>query len=300
MTCFRSFARSILLNNDRKSKKGGKEIVHSTSRKKGSKDSQLRTRKTTSLPSAKQAESSISTSELTEDKRVERSIRRFAEQGWSLVYYTCFWIYGMYIHFSLPSSFLHPSHFWTNYPHIPLAAPVKWYYLLQLASWVNQIVILNVEAPRKDHIQMFTHHVVTIALIVASYVTNFTRVGCAIMVLMDLCDILLPLAKMFLYASFSNMADIFFVVFLVAWLVTRQLFYFVIAFSIVFQAPWIIPYQWDPASGRYLTWAAQKWFAILIWTLGALLCGWFYMICGVAYKFVQGAPAEDSRSDDED
>jgi very-long-chain ceramide synthase len=42
-----------------------------------------------------------------------------------------------------------------------------------------------------------THHVVTIVLIVASYWYNFTRVGCSIMVLMDWCDIFLPVPASF-------------------------------------------------------------------------------------------------------
>lgn len=56
---------------------------------------------------------------------------------------------------------------------------------------MHQILILNAEARRKDHVQMLTHHIITIILMVASYFTNFTRVGCVIMVLMDWCDVLL-------------------------------------------------------------------------------------------------------------
>ena len=44
---------------------------------------------------------------------------------------------------------------------------------------------------------MMTHHVVTIVLIVASYTYNFTRVGCTIMVIMDWCDIFLPVRASF-------------------------------------------------------------------------------------------------------
>ena len=37
-----------------------------------------------------------------------------------------------------------------------------------------------------------THHVITIFLISTSYFSNFTRVGCLVLVLMDWCDIFLP------------------------------------------------------------------------------------------------------------
>ena len=38
---------------------------------------------------------------------------------------------------------------------------------------------------------MMSHHIITISLVIASYLYNFTRVGVLILVLMDLSDILL-------------------------------------------------------------------------------------------------------------
>jgi hypothetical protein len=81
---------------------------------------------------------------------------------------------------------------WLGYPHIPLPGPVKFYYLSQTAFYAHGMLVLNAEAHRKDHVQMMTHHVVTVVLMVCSYAYNFTRVGCVIMVLMDWCDIWLP------------------------------------------------------------------------------------------------------------
>jgi very-long-chain ceramide synthase len=90
-----------------------------------------------------------------------------------------------------------PSSPWIGYPHIPLAGPIKFYYLMQMAFYVHAMLVLNAEARRKDHWQMMTHHVVTIVLIVLSYTYNFTRVGCLVMVIMDWCDILLPVRTVF-------------------------------------------------------------------------------------------------------
>lgn len=91
-----------------------------------------------------------------------------------------------------------PSDLWLGYPHIPLAAPVKFYYLTQTAFYMHQILILNAEARRKDHVQMMAHHIITVFLMVTSYFTNFTRVGCVIMVLMDWCDVLLAVSPLYL------------------------------------------------------------------------------------------------------
>lgn len=97
-----------------------------------------------------------------------------------------------YVHRNLPTRIWDPTDLWREYPHIPLAGPLKFYYLSQTAFYIHQVLILNAEARRKDHVQMMTHHVITIVLMAASYFSNFTRVGCLIMVLMDWCDIFLP------------------------------------------------------------------------------------------------------------
>jgi len=41
---------------------------------------------------------------------------------------------------------------------------------------------------------MMAHHIITVILMLGSYFTYFTRVGCIIMVLMDWCDIFLPVS----------------------------------------------------------------------------------------------------------
>lgn len=45
---------------------------------------------------------------------------------------------------------------------------------------------------------MMTHHVITVVLMLGSYFYNFTRIGVLIMMLMDLCDIFLPV-RIFLW-----------------------------------------------------------------------------------------------------
>lgn len=177
-----------------------------------------------------------------------------------------------YIYLKLPASIYDPAPLWADYPHIPIAAPVKFYYLLQTAFYIHQVLILNAEARRKDHIQMMTHHVITIALVGASYYANFTRVGCMLLVLMDWCDIWLPvsslckcipgcvsllwfqLAKMLRYLDHSTLCDVTFVWFMVSWFVTRHvLFVCVILKSTWYDCPRLIPFEWDPIRQRYLT-----------------------------------------------
>lgn len=50
------------------------------------------------------------------------------------------------------------------------------------------------EARRKDYWQILTHHLVTIALIAASYAYHHTRVGTVILVLMDVIELIFPVS----------------------------------------------------------------------------------------------------------
>ena len=67
----------------------------------------------------------------------------------------------------------------------------KWYYLVQFAFWLQQILVVNIEERRKDHVQMFTHHLVTCALIFGSYGYHYVKVGNVILCIMDSVDTIL-------------------------------------------------------------------------------------------------------------
>ncbi|THH13281.1 hypothetical protein EW146_g6914 [Bondarzewia mesenterica] len=229
-----------------------------------------------------------------EAKHIHRSVLRFAEQGWQTIYYTMQWSYGLYIHLNVTAVMPDP---WQNYPHIPIPGPVKFYYLLQLAFYVHAVLVINAEARRKDHWQMMTHHVITIALVVASYAYNLTRVGCLIMVIMDWCDIFLSFAKMLRYLAYQTACDLAFVFFLVSWFITRHVLFVGVIVSLYSDAPRFIPFQWIPERGYYFSAEVHAIFVIL---LSALECIWSYMIFRVAWRVVMGYGADDTRSDDDD
>jgi very-long-chain ceramide synthase len=86
----------------------------------------------------------------------------------------------------------------------------KYYYLVALSFWLQQLVVVNIEERRKDHLQMFTHHMITCALVFASYCYHQTNVGNVILCLMDVVDLFLPLAKILKYLKFRLVCDIAF------------------------------------------------------------------------------------------
>lgn len=78
-----------------------------------------------------------------------------------------------------------------HFPTRSISGAMKCYYLIQYAYWLQQLVIVNIEERRKDHWQMFSHHVITAALLLGSYSFYLTKAGHVILILMDGVDILL-------------------------------------------------------------------------------------------------------------
>lgn len=141
---------------------------------------------------------------------------------------------------------------------------------------------------------MISHHIITIALVYASYALHYTRVGCLILVLMDFCDILLALAKMLKYLELPVAPDVTFVTFMISWLFTRHVGYIWIVKSLLVDVPRLRPNVVYMTSTHYYT------FGALLISLQVLMVSWFMAIIKVAVSVVRGKPAEDTRSDDEE
>lgn len=96
-----------------------------------------------------------------------------------------------------PYWFYETKHLWIGYPHYLLTPLVKYYYLIQFAFWLQQILVLSLqlEKPRKDFLELVAHHIITCILIGGSYIINLTRIGNAIFVTMDFSDIWLAVSK---------------------------------------------------------------------------------------------------------
>lgn len=249
---------------------------------------------------------------------------RFTEQAWLLVYYSVFWTMGMYIYCKSPYYF-NMREMWTDWPNRELDGLMKGYVLAQWAFWLQQIIVINIEDRRKDHWQMFSHHIITTALISSCYYYHFTRVGNMILVVMDVVDLFLPAAKCLKYAGYSAICDVMFGVFMVSWLLARHIIYMMVCWSVYAHTaevmvwgcfsgtndhligPEVPPpgFTWlvEPflsSSGRVCFNHTVKWaFLVPLIALQGITIYWFTMIVRVAMKVIRGDGAEDSRSDDE-
>jgi acyl-CoA-dependent ceramide synthase len=192
------------------------------------------------------------------------------------------------------------SQFWIGYPNHKLSSSFKTYYLVQLAFWIQQLFVVHIEKPRKDYAQYVVHHLVTCTLIISSYLTNFTRIGHAVLVTMDVADIFLCSAKCFNYAKWKKLCDSLFIVFVAVWIYSRHYEYNRIVYSVYSDFQKYLPLRWDPALGYFSTKLSNWFFIILLGSLQVLLVFWLYLIFRVVAKVVKGSALADNRSDDED
>ncbi|KAI9311490.1 TRAM/LAG1/CLN8 homology domain-containing protein [Dichotomocladium elegans] len=192
------------------------------------------------------------------------------------------------------------AHYWIGYPHIEMSRISKYYYLMQMAFWFQQLYVLHVEKRRKDHVAMLSHHFITITLLVSSYCFNFTRIGNAVLCCTDLCDILLSCAKILKYLGISTVCDFMFACFALAWPITRHGFFTAIMWATAVEPTKYVDMTWEPAKGKFFTSYTQKAYLLLFLLLNAIMLYWFSMIVTVVARVVRGDGAEDTRSDDED
>ncbi|KAF6842750.1 longevity-assurance protein [Colletotrichum musicola] len=253
----------------------------------------------------------------------QKDATRFAEQGWMLAYYTVFWPFGMYLYCKSPY-YLNMKELWSDWPQRELGGLMKGYMLAQWAYWVQQVISVNIEAQRKDYLEMLVHHAITISLIAASYAYHQTRVGHLILVLMDVIELIFPLAKCLKYVGFTTLCDVVFGVFLLVWVWTRHVFYLMTCWSVYhdlpkaldmpcfrgapgeMEGPFPAPEEgWshllepfvDPAGTVCFTDGVLKGFLLFLLALEVVICAWSFFIIRVTVRVLKGAPAEDVRSD---
>ncbi|KAJ2979968.1 hypothetical protein NQ176_g2932 [Zarea fungicola] len=198
---------------------------------------------------------------------------------------------------------------WVDWPQREIGGLMKFYILAQLAFWVQQVLVIHIEQRRKDHWQMLTHHVVTITLIVAAYAYHQTKVGHLIMVLMDVIDLFLPLAKCLKYLGYTWICDVLFGFFVISWVLARHLFFLVTCWSVYADLPRLTQTGCYRGSAENLRGPFPipndgGWSHLLepfVDPQGiVMMVIWFTFIVKIIMRIVKGKAAEDLRSDDED
>jgi len=152
--------------------------------------------------------------------------KKFSESAWKFLFYATAWTWGASI--TLPQDFFwNPSLCIENWPNVdPIPNDMRWFYLVQFSFYIHGFIChITIEVKRKDYFQMLFHHVISAALISASYVMNVYRFGAILLILHDINDIILEGGKMFIYSGYQKIADGLFALLIVCWFTTRIVMY---------------------------------------------------------------------------
>ncbi|XP_060925701.1 ceramide synthase 5 [Limanda limanda] len=212
---------------------------------------------------------------------------KFCESMWRLTFYLCIFIYGF--RFLLQSPWMWDTrHCWYGYPYQVLTPGLYHYYVIELAFYCSLMFSQFSDIKRKDFVIMFIHHLATVGLISFSYVNNMVRVGSLVMCVHDSSDFLLEAAKLANYAKYQRLCDFLFIVFSVAFFLTRLIIYPIwVLNSTMFES-------WDIV-GPFPSWWV---FNILLLVLQVLHIIWSYLISRIAVKaMLRGKVCNDVRSD---
>ena len=225
-------------------------------------------------------------------------ISRFTEQTYAVFYYGITSPLGLYIMKQSPMWFFKTSEFFKDYPHREHEWLFKFYYLFQAGFWSQQAVVLllQLEKPRKDFKELVFHHIVTILLISLSYMFNFTWMGLAIYITMDISDCFLGMSKTLNYVN-SPMEVPFFALFMVIWIYTRHWLNLKILWSVIFEYSQIGPSILDFKTQQYKCWISQPMVFTLIMALQLVNAYWLFLICRIMLRVLIFNIKKDERSD---
>lgn len=122
---------------------------------------------------------------------------RFMEQFYTAIYFAIFAPFGLYVMSRTPVWYFNTAGMYEGFPHRAHEACFKAYYLLQACYWAQQglVLLLQLEAPRKDFRELVLHHIVTLSLIGLSYRFHFTYMGVAVYVTHDISDFFLAVSQ---------------------------------------------------------------------------------------------------------
>ncbi|CAG9802894.1 unnamed protein product [Chironomus riparius] len=148
------------------------------------------------------------------------SIDKFGENCWRFLFHSFNFTFGL-------SILWNSSYIWNfidlfrDYPRHSLDNGFWWYYNITQAFYISQTLLHFFETRRKDFWQMFIHHILSITLIMTSWIFNYILCFLVVNFFHDIADVFLEGAKTFKYANYKTLSTVFFILFPISWIITR-------------------------------------------------------------------------------
>lgn len=217
------------------------------------------------------------------------TLQKFCDSGWHFIFYATSFTYGLHVMWNKP--WFHKTiECWKEWPKQNVTNDIYWYYLIELAFYWSLIFTLVKDPKRADFYQMLVHHIATIVLMNFSWMVNFVRIGTLVLIVHDVADPLLELAKMVNYLKWKRTTDFVFLVFAISWIVSRHIIFpYAILYSTTFE---ILSVFGEATFFNYF-------FNFFLYLLLALGFMWTYHLFKAVYKKLSQGELKDNRSDSE-
>ncbi|KAF0984177.1 hypothetical protein FDP41_007354 [Naegleria fowleri] len=154
--------------------------------------------------------------------------QRVMENVWFSMYYTASALFGIFVLMDAPW-FWDLSHLVLGYPEeqtgYEIASFARLYLLLGAAFYLQALFsVLFIDEKMKDFAEMLVHHIVTIVLIVWCVISYYHRIGTLVLLLHDVVDVFLYIAKTLNYLKFERTCETVFVGFVLSFFVLRLVY----------------------------------------------------------------------------
>ncbi|KAI8927131.1 TLC domain-containing protein [Entophlyctis helioformis] len=221
--------------------------------------------------------------------------KKFLVAAWKFIVYMTTSMIGLYVISTEPWAFSRPDYF-VGWPEQHLMSPQsKFFYIVGFGSYTYFTISLLIERVSVlDLVVLAIHHIATIFLITGSYFYGFHRIGIMVLALHELADPFMEFAKINLYVGNSKVADVFFALFAMVFLLTRNLLFPGFVISSIHQYAY-----WE--DGSYLpNEITHKSLAGGLWVLALLHVYWGFLIVKmVIHALTNKGVADDIRGDDD-
>lgn len=224
--------------------------------------------------------------------------KKLSDSSWSFIFYVTMSWYGIYVLWNKPWV-TQTEKCWSGWPELTVSNDIYWYYLLELGYYISYIYMLFTDHKRKDFMEFFIHHNVTVILMLLSWSLNVVRIGTLVLCIHDPVDYILALAKSAGYCKKQGVADICFVIFLPLWIFTRLFVYpYIVLYSVYVELPALA----ESSSYVYIldSMIVLHLLKTLLVVLQVLHVMWtIHILKSAATKFTRGK-LQDARSDTEE
>ncbi|XAR51258.1 hypothetical protein NMG60_11005830 [Bertholletia excelsa] len=238
-----------------------------------------------------------------ETRVMRKKLNKFKESAWKCVYFLSSELFALFVTYNEPW-FTSTKHFWVGpedqvWPDQKVKLKLKTYYMYAAGFYSYSIFALIFwETRRSDFAVSMAHHITSVILIVSSYILRFSRVGSVVLVLHEGCDVFLETAKMFRYSGIQRIADIFFVLFTLSWLILRLICF---PFWIIWSTSYEVLPILDMDKNKHQINVSLYYYlfnALLLCLLACHIYWWRLMIL-IILNQAKGGTIQDVRSDSE-